>query len=150
MRPFLLIFVLLFVTGLEVTGTTPLTATGPVCSWDLSSFPNGAVPYMVNPNQPAGAIPINPSGTSASDLISAVRAAFQVWQDISTAKIRYTFQGTTTRGSGLDGVNVVTFSPTTSISASAATSVFCAMRPGPVLIPGGQILTAKFAGQIVE
>src|SRR5262245_23588344 len=120
--------------ALAAAGSVSITSStsGAIFLWDLSIFPNGAIPYLVNPIQPAGAIPISPPGTSAQDLVSVVRAAFQTWQDIPTSVIRYTYQGTTTRSTGLDGFNVVTFTPAGSVSASGVTIISASVGPGPV------------------
>ncbi len=126
------------------------TSTGVRYFWDLSAYPNGAVPYFVNPTLPAGATAIEPPGTSAKDLVALTRAAFQMWQDVPTSTIRFTFKGTTTLTNGFDGINVVTFAPVGTLSSDGQNFFTVALQAGPVSIPGGGTIIAKAAGQILD
>jgi matrixin len=129
-------------------------SAGTVFRWDLSSLPNGAIPYSINPVQPAGLNPIGPPGITNAQTVDAIRAAFQSWENVSTSQIRYHFIGETTATNGMDLQNVVTFSPqgftVTPQSSPAFTTVFAALSAGPVSIPGGPTIIANFAGQILD
>jgi hypothetical protein len=128
---------------------------GAVMRWDLSSLSGGAIPYLVNSTKPAGSTPTLPAGTGELDLVSVVRSAFQAWEDVPGSRIKYAYQGTTTRTNGLDGFNVVTFSPqgfTFPPGFPGGIFPLCttSIAPGPVMMPNGQNLTANFAGQILD
>ena len=65
----------------------------------------------------------SPQFLNGSDF-AAVRAAFQTWQNLPTADIRFNYQGTTPVSSvGYDGMNIVTF---TDASVPLGTSVIAA------------------------
>lgn len=122
--------------------------------WDLSSLPNGAIPFALNTTQPSGAAPVAPAGTTANGISSAVLAAFQEWQSVPTSLVKFAYQGQTSATNGFDGKNVVTLAPQ-GISfppgaARSATVVTAAMEPGPVELPGGSTIMASFAGQILD
>ena len=70
----------------QVAAYVPLTLgpntgafAGTVLRWDLSTFPNGAVPYSVNPAQLAGLNPIGPPGVTNAQIVDSIRGAFQSW-----------------------------------------------------------------------
>jgi hypothetical protein len=140
-----------------VPGTLPATGSpvdGTDHLWNLSSLPNGAIPFALNATQPAGAAPVAPAGTTADGIASAVLAAFQEWQSVPTSVVKFAYQGQTGATNGFDGKNVVTLAPQ-GISfppggARSATVVTAAMAPGPVALPGGGTITASFAGQILD
>src|SRR5262245_29149461 len=72
------------------TGKTPKWATMPI-------------PYFINESGAADIV-------NKSDL-SAVRAAFQTWQNVAGANVQFDYQGTTPENkTGKDGKNIVTFS----------------------------------------
>lgn len=69
---------------------------------DMPKWPSMPVSYWINQQG-------SPQISNGSDF-AAVQAAFQTWQSIPTADIRFNYQGTTTTGSvGYDGMNLVTF-----------------------------------------
>lgn len=125
---------------------------GRVTKWDLSSFPNGAIPYVVNPTKPAGSDPIAPPGTTDSDIISAVREALQSWEDVNTSAIKFSFQGATTQTNAVDLLNVVTLSPQGFDFGGSNGMAVRSFAPnaGPVRLPTGQIFNASFAGEIFD
>jgi len=128
---------------------------GAVHRWNLSGLPGGAIPYFINPVKPAISLPTLPIGTSESDLISVVRSGFQAWQDVPGSMIKYDYQGPTTRTNGLDGFNVVTFSPQGfNFPAGFPGGIFplctTSLAAGPVNIPNGPALNASYAGQVIE
>ena len=59
------------------------------------NWPVVEVHYSINPNgMPAGAI-------------EAINAAFQTWQEVSTARISFVYDGPTTKSAGKDNTNVI-------------------------------------------
>src|SRR5262245_20115120 len=112
-----LVFYVITAMALPVLAYIPMTlpdsapSAGTVQRWNLASLPNGAGPYLVNPTQPPGASGIDPLGTTATQIVDVVRAAFQTWEDVAASSIQFRFAGTTTATNALDLQNVVTFSP---------------------------------------
>ena len=70
-----------------------------------------------------------PRISNGSDF-AAVQASFQVWENIQTANIKFTFRGTTTAGIvGHDGMNVVTFTDTSApLGSSTIAATFSFFR----------------------
>lgn len=72
----------------------PADAVGLVMKWDLAAYPDGAIPYWINPTIPAGFTPFEP--TNSIDVILAkVHNAFRAWENVSTAKVKFRFAGFT-------------------------------------------------------
>ena len=124
--------------------------------WDVDSFPGGGIPYLVQPDPPPGAIPIAPAGHTTVGRIDAVRAAFQVWSNAPQARVRFRYDGVTVAANdATDLRNVVTFAPQAfSFPPGFAGGVFpvltYALAAGPVAIPGGPTVVARFAGQLLD
>jgi hypothetical protein len=136
-------------------GATEGPAGGTVKRWRLDAYPDAAIPYRVNPQQPPGANPIGPPGTTTAQVLDAVLGAFQAWEGLPGAAVRFRFAGTTTGTNALDGVNVVTFSPQgfsfpPAFPGGIFPLIFSALGPGPVSVPGGPTLVAEFAGEILD
>jgi hypothetical protein len=108
---------LVLFSGLRVMAFVPLNlhsrypadVAGFVTKWDLTAYPDGAIPYWINPTIPAGFTPFEP--TNSPDVILAkVHDAFRTWESVSTSKVKFRFAGFTDATSTADGRNVVSFS----------------------------------------
>jgi hypothetical protein len=123
---------------------------GYVAKWDLSSLPNGAIEYWVNPSFPAGVAPF----ASEQVLVDSVQRAFQAWEDIPTCEIRFTYMGTTDRTNTFDGKNVVTFDPEFYFSPEFPGGIFpvgsYASEAGSVELPNGEVIAAAFPCQALD
>src|SRR5262249_1665316 len=97
----LLLLLLLTIAGIvsNVYAYTRITSSsGKTPKW--ASMP---IPYFINESDA-------PDIVNKSD-VSAVRAAFQTWQNVPGANVQFDYQGTTPENkTGKDGKNIVTFS----------------------------------------
>ncbi len=66
------------------------------------------VPYWVNQDAAVDAADPDPNLNQA-DIISAVRASYQTWQDVPFSFIKFDYQGTTTARIAADGINTTLF-----------------------------------------
>ncbi len=123
---------------------------GVVARWDLSAYPDGAIPYWVNP---ACSGDVEPPA-STEDLIAAVRRAFQVWEDVPDCAVRFRYMGVTERRDAFDGVNVVTFDPVDppmpEYWAGIWPVAWYAEAAGELAAGDGRTLRASFAGQVLD
>ena len=63
--------------------------------WDLDTagYPaDNIIPYVINPSRPAG-LEILPAGTTEDEIVAAIRNVFQVFENVSTSKLRFQFLG---------------------------------------------------------
>lgn len=138
--------------------TLPASGTGDdggVLRWDLGRYPDAAIPYRIQPLSPPGAKPIAPPGSGVVDRIDAVRAAFQAWEDLPTAALRFRYAGTTAAANAFDLENVVTFAPENFVFPPTFPGgmfpiVTFAFGAGPVSLPDGRVMEASFPGEILD
>lgn len=138
--------------------TLPASGTpddGAVLRWDVGRYADAAIPYRIQPLSPPGANPVAPPGSSAADRVDAVRAAFQAWEALPQAALRFRYEGTTASANAFDLENVVTFAPQNFAFPPAFPGgmfpiVTFAFSAGPVSLPDGRVVDASFAGEILD
>ena len=127
----------------------PTESAGLVMKWDLAAYSDGAIPYWINRNIPAGFTPFEPTN-SIDVILVRVQAAFRTWEGVSTAKVKFRFAGFTDATDVADGNMVVSFSGAPQRSGPIDTGCRAASRDSPATGSAGVILPNVFAGQILE
>ncbi|MBI3092470.1 MAG: carboxypeptidase regulatory-like domain-containing protein [Candidatus Tectomicrobia bacterium] len=142
-----------FVQG-GVIQPPPLSGPFHRLRWNLGDFPQGRVPFIVNPKSPPGGtlIPLPAPDT----LFEIVRTTLNVWEDIPTATIKFNFSAPSDAPccGKLDGINLITFAdPLSDVGPGvvATTTVYAVLEAGPFHLPGTTIDTViDFPGQLIE
>lgn len=127
-------------------GSNQITSQGQLKRWKAGT----TIPYAVNP----GGVPGFVSQSQQLVVAGAVNDAFRAWREIPGAAIAFVNTGTTSQtNAAQDGTNLVTFQDSAFQFAPgvlAAALVASAIAPGPTQLPNGQVVTAEFAGQILD
>jgi hypothetical protein len=128
------------------------SAGGLSVRWDFSALANGRIPYWINLKQPANATAVGPNA-SPDEIIHHIRNAFQTWENVPTASVRFQYMGTTTTNNGFDGRTVVTFSPQ-GFTFPVGQPVFPEIWPADTVRLYGTLtgtsIFAGFPGQIMD
>jgi hypothetical protein len=127
----------------------PSDAVGFVMKWDLAAYPDGAIPYWINRNIPAGFTPFEPT-SSIDAVLARVHEAFRTWEHVSTARVRFRFAGFTDATDVVDGNMVVSFTAAPARGGPIDTGCRASSRNTQVTGAAGVILPQEFVGQIVE
>lgn len=133
--------------AISYAGSNSTTNAGDVYRWP--SIPQ--VRFVINPD----GVPGFAGELDRLVVAGAIRDAFRAWTEVPGAAIAFTDGGLTTQtvGDPSDQVSLVTFQDNTVAfdpSVLAVTATIVAPASGNILLPGGKVVHADFAGQLLD
>jgi len=138
---------------------TPLTdgGTGPtlgtVSRWNLATLEEGRIPYKINLQRPAGAMPIFPADTTEQNLLDEIFRGLNLFTELSDSELKFRYDGTTTNDWGFDLQNVITFQAEgfdEFRGGPAFIRVVSTLVPGAITTDDGQTVTSTLPGEILD